>query len=211
MVDKPPGLLPVPLPEGRAKNLEELVSKHVSRQGNTIFTVHRIDRFTSGLMVFAKKRRTYLYLKDLFRSHIPKRTYLAVVRGIPKEESGELIHHMKRVNRGFRNVVVPKHQSGATEATLHYRVKEQLGENCLLEISLGTGLKNQIRVQLAEIGHPVVGDRHYAPEEASEPLINRQALHAWKLAFPHPSTKQEVSFTAKIPGDMRGLMDAMRS
>lgn len=210
VVDKPPGLLAVPIPGSNVKNLETLVAEFVARQGNTISTVHRIDRFTSGLMVFAKKERTYRYLRNLFQSQEVKRTYLAVVRGRPEPAEGALVHHMKRVRDGFRNIVVPSGDPEATKARLWYRTKKHLNDTTLLEVELDTGLKNQIRVQFAEIGHPIVGDRHYAPEEEQEPLINRQALHAWKLEFPHPSTKQIVTFKAKKPRDFRGLLKALR-
>jgi len=206
IVDKPPGLLAVPIPNSAVKNLQSLVNQFVGKQGGSIWTAHRIDRFTSGLMVFAKKERTYHYLKDLFRSHQVKRTYLALVRGIPSPRQGELLHHLKRIKEGFRNIVVSKDDPSGTRAHLWYSVKEELHDASLVEVELDTGLKNQIRVQFAEAGHPVIGDQHYVEKEASEPLINRQALHAWKLSFPHPSTKKSMTFEAKLPGDMKGLM-----
>ena len=211
VVDKPPGLLAVPIPGSSVKNLETLVANFVARQGNTISTVHRIDRFTSGLMVFAKKERTYQYLRNLFQSQQVQRIYLAVVRDRPEPVEGELVHHMKRIKDGFRNIVVPPGDSEGTRARLQYRTRKHLDGATLLEIELDTGLKNQIRVQFAEIGHPIVGDRHYAPKEEQEPLINRQALHAWKLKFPHPSTKQMMNFEAKKPPDFRGLLKALNT
>ena len=208
IVDKPPGLLAVPIPNATVKNLQRLVGQFVDKQGGSIWTVHRIDRFTSGLMVFAKKERTYHYLRDLFRSHDVKRSYLAVVRGVPSPKEGELLHHLKRIKKGFRNIVVSPNDPAGTRAHLWYTVREELHDASLVEIELDTGLKNQIRVQFAEEGHPVIGDQHYVAGEAAEPLINRQALHAWKLSFPHPSTKQTVTFEAKLPGDIKGLIQS---
>jgi len=210
IVDKPPGLLAVPIPGSDVKNLETLVAEYIGKQGGRIQTVHRIDRFTSGLMVFAKKEQSYNYILDLFNKGKVSRTYAAIVRDIPEPKNGELVHYMKRIKQGFRNVVVPKSDPNGTKARLTYRVKEELKGAALVEVELDTGLKNQIRVQFAEAGYPIVGDQHYVPKEAKEPLINRQALHAWKLAFPHPSTKQPLKVSAKYPGDFKGLLKAMR-
>lgn len=210
VVDKPAGLLAVPIPDSNAKNLFDLVADHLARHGVRVGVVHRIDRYTSGLMVFAKNKRAYDDLVEKFRNQEPKRTYLAIVRGVIKEEEGILEHHLKLIKDGFRNVVVDADEEGATPARLTYKVKERFKENTLVEVQLDTGLKNQIRVQFEHIGHQLVGDQHYAPEEEDEPLINRQALHAYQLAFEHPRTGRMVSYEAKIPADMMRLIDRFR-
>lgn len=210
VVDKPAGLLAVPIPGSKAKNLSDLVARHLGKHGVKVWTVHRIDRYTSGLMVFAKRHKTYKQLVDQFMDHAPERTYLALVRGELQEDEGELVHYLKLIKDGFKNVVVNKSQKDATFARLTYKVKERFNGATLVEIRLDTGLKNQIRVQFNEIGHPLVGDQHYAPEEKREKLINRQALHAYKLKFYHPAKHSEVSFKAKIPADMRRLIKRYR-
>lgn len=210
VVDKPAGLLAVPIPDSNVKNLFDLVADHLGKHGVRVGTVHRIDRYTSGLMVFAKNKRAYDDLYQKFRNHEPKRTYLAVVRGIIEEDEGRLEHHLKLIKKGFRNVVVNPGEEGATPARLSYEVKERFRSTTLVEIELDTGLKNQIRVQFEQIGHQLVGDRHYAPEEKKEQLINRQALHAYRLAFQHPGKNRLVEFEAKIPPDMMKLLDHYR-
>lgn len=210
VVDKPAGLLSVPIPNSNAKNLYDLVADHLGKHGVRVGNVHRIDRYTSGLMVFAKNKRAYEDLYQKFRNHKPKRTYLAIVRGIVKQDEGTLEHHLKLIKEGFRNIVVDPGEEGATPARLSYRVKERFLENTLVEVQLDTGLKNQIRVQFEHVGHQLVGDQHYAPEEEEESLINRQALHAYQLAFEHPRKGRMVQFEAKIPGDMLRLIDRYR-
>lgn len=210
VVDKPAGLLSVPIPDSKAKNLFDLVAEHLGRHGVRVGSVHRIDRYTSGLMVFAKNKRAYDHLLEQFKNHTPRRRYLALVRGYVEPEEGELSHHMKLISEGFRNVVVDPGEEDATPARLSYKVRERLHKTTLVEVDLDTGLKNQIRVQFNEIGHQLVGDQHYAPEEEDEPLINRQALHAWRLSFLHPRSGSEVEYEAKIPPDMMRLIDHFR-
>src|SRR5690625_1818182 len=192
VVDKPAGLLAVPIPGSNVKNLSDLVADHLGKHGVRVGTVHRIDRYTSGLMVFAKNKRAYDDLHQKFRDHEPGRTYLAVVRGVLDENTGVLEHHLKLVKKGFRNIVVDPREKEATPARLSYKVKERFPSTTLVEIQLDTGLKNQIRVQFKQIGHQLVGDRHYAPEEKKEQLINRQALHASQLQFLHPRNNRSV-------------------
>lgn len=210
VVDKPAGLLAVPIPDSNVKNLYDLVADHLAKHGVRVGYVHRIDRYTSGLMVFVKNKRAYEDLYQKFRNHEPKRTYLAMVRGIVEQDEGTLEHHLKLIKKGFRNIVVDKREQGATPARLSYRVKERFLENTLVEVQLDTGLKNQIRVQFEHIGHQLVGDRHYAPEEKQETLINRQALHAHRLEFKHPRNNRTVKYEAKIPADMLRLIDHYR-
>lgn len=210
VVDKPAGLLSVPIPDSKAKNLFGLVAEHLGKHGVRVGSVHRIDRYTSGLMVFSKNKRAHYNLLKQFKDHAAERYYLALVRGIPEKEEGELIHYLKLIKEGFRNIVVDENEEGATYARLTYKLKERFLKNSLIEARLDTGLKNQIRVQFEAIGHQLVGDQHYAPEEKDEPLINRQALHAWRLAFEHPRTSRPVSFEAKPPPDMLRLIDHFR-
>lgn len=210
VVDKPAGLLSVPIPDSDATNLYDLVADHLGKHGVRVGYVHRIDRYTSGLMVFVKNKRAYDDLSRKFRNHEPKRTYLAMVRGVVEQDSGTLEHHLKLIKRGFRNIVVDPGEQDATPARLSYKVKERFPENTLVEVQLDTGLKNQIRVQFEDIGHQLVGDRHYAPEEKKETLINRQALHAYRLEFEHPRKNRMVNFEAKIPADMLRLIDHYR-
>lgn len=205
-LDKPSGILTVPVPGMRSANLLNALDDYLERQKKRAHTVHRIDRYTTGVVLFAKTNKARDGLLKQFRNHQPARIYLALVRGTPDPPEGELIHFMKRVKEGFRNVIVSKEDPEGTKARLLYRVVESYPTTSLLEIALDTGLKNQIRVQLAEFGHPSVGDRHYVMEEQKEKLINRQALHASRLEFYHPETGKIIGLTAPLPKDLNRLI-----
>lgn len=207
---KPSGLLSVPIPNMQSANLLDALNMELSIHNEKVITVHRIDRYTSGLVVFAKNSDAHRELVKQFLSHTPIRTYLTLVRGVVKEDSGELLHYLKKIQQGFRNVVVKEGDPDGTLARMTFKVLERHSETTLLQVNLDTGLKNQIRVQLAEFGHPLVGDRHYASDEINETLIDRQALHSWKLTLNHPRNGKPVHFEADVPTDMRRVIDAYR-
>lgn len=210
VVAKPSGLLSVPIPNMESANLLEALNMELSINNEKAITVHRIDRYTSGLVVFAKNSDAHKDLVRQFLSHTPIRTYLCLVRNVVEPDEGELLHYLKKVQRGFRNVVVKEGDPDGTLARMTFSVLERHRVTTLLQVNLDTGLKNQIRVQLAEIGHPLVGDRHYSQGEIEEELIDRQALHSWKLTLIHPRTGKEMHFEADIPSDMRRLIEAYR-
>lgn len=207
VADKNAGILTVPIPGKHSRNLKDILDRYLVSQKREALPVHRIDRYTSGLVVFAKSRAAWQHLVHQFRGRTPERTYLALVRGGMGTETGTLRHRLELTTDGFRQRVVPQ---GGTEAVTHYRVLEHLRGASLLEVRLETGLKNQIRVQFRAAGHPLVGDRHYAAEEAREAKLHRQALHAWKLAFLHPATGRRVSFEAPLARDMADLVARLR-
>jgi 23S rRNA pseudouridine1911/1915/1917 synthase len=192
------------------ENARDLLARHLAPRRQKVFTVHRIDRFTSGLMVFAKHRKVHAHLVKQFLAHTPLRRYLALVRGQPDPPEGELRHYLKLTTHGFRQVVVRDEKAGGRFAVSRYRVLEAVGGISLVEVELVTGLKNQIRVQLAEAGTPVVGDRHYVEEERHTPGIDRQALHATRLGFIHPATGKHVEFTSELPPDLARLLESFR-
>lgn len=211
IVNKPAGLLSVPIPSGRATNLLHLLQKKYADQpAVTIANVHRIDRFTSGLVAFSKKRDIHESLVNQFRQHQPEREYLAVIRGVPEQNKGTLSHHLKRIREGFRNIVVSKEEVGAAPARLSFMVEERFLATTLVRVELQTGLKNQIRVQFKAIGHQLVGDQHYVEQEQEEPLISRQALHAERLALVHPRKQKAVEVRAPMPADMLKLIEHYR-
>jgi 23S rRNA pseudouridine1911/1915/1917 synthase len=203
VANKAPGILTVPIPGKSSKNLKELLDDYLVRQKRVALPVHRIDRHTSGLVVFAKNKLARELLVEQFKARTPERTYLTMVRGQPEEDEGTLRHYLKLIRDGFRQVVV---KSGGTPAITHYKVLERLGDVTLLEVKLESGLKNQIRVQFQAAGHTLVGDQHYDPAEHGERHLNRQALHAWKLAFIHPRTKRLVHFESELAPDMAKLL-----
>lgn len=208
VADKDPGVLTVPIPEKHSPNLKDLLDDHLASQKREALPVHRIDRHTSGLVVFAKNRKAWKTLVAQFRARSPERVYLALVRGAVAQEAGTLRHRLELTTGGFRQRVV---REGGTEAVTHYRVVERLRGATLLEVRLESGLKNQIRVQFRAAGHPLVGDRHYEPEEAAEVDLGRQALHAWRLTFEHPETGKALTFEAAAAPDLQRLLQKLRS
>ncbi len=208
VADKAAGILTVPIPEKHSRNLKLLLDEYLRSQKREALPVHRIDRYTSGLVVFAKTRRAREALVAQFRARSPERVYWAFVRGDIGSDAGTLRNRLELTTDGFRQRIVSR---GGTEAVSHFQVLERFGEVTLVEVRLETGLKNQIRVQLRAFGHPLVGDRHYAAEEAAEKFLNRQALHAKSLAFVHPGTSKRVAFEAPLAGDMERLLARLRS
>jgi 23S rRNA pseudouridine1911/1915/1917 synthase len=211
VVDKPAGMLSVPIPDSSVLNMLDLVKEYFSDSSYVdANTAHRIDRYTSGLMVFSKTKKAYGHLFEQFKNHLPERYYLAIVRGQVEPATGELNHYLKLISEGFRNIVVDSDDVDAAPARLTYTVLERFLNTCLVEVKLDTGLKNQIRVQFEAENHQLVGDRHYAPEEKEEHLISRQALHARQISVKHPSTDNYITFTADLPADMLRLLDHYR-
>lgn len=210
VIDKPSGLLSVPISGSSAPNAQKMLAEEMGKEGGSVLPVHRIDRYTSGLMVFALSKTSRKELVRQFLSHTPLRLYLAVVRGSPPTEEGELRHFLKKVSWGFRQVVVRSENQGGTLAITRFRVLEFLKGAALVEARLVTGLKNQIRVQFAQAGMPIWGDRHYVLEEKGAAIMDRQALHAFRLGFQHPRTGAYLEFQADPPEDFQKLLRFLR-
>lgn len=204
-VNKPPGLAAVPVKSSDAPSAFSMLLERPGRQRT--FVVHRIDRFTSGIMLFAKTGSDRDALVRQFLNHTPVRQYLAVVRGHLAASYGTLVHQLRR--RGMMQTVARAHDPEAARAELTYSVERRLRAASLVRIALVTGLQNQIRVQFSAIGHPVIGDRKYHPEEASERRIARVALHAAHLEFAHPRSGERVSIDCEPPPDFRSLLRAL--
>jgi 23S rRNA pseudouridine1911/1915/1917 synthase len=166
--------------------------------------VHRIDRFASGALLFAKTDPDRHALVRQFLAHTPARRYLAVVRGRLKVESGTLVHYFRR--EGMLQKLRTAKDPRAARAELRYSVERRFADASLVRVELVTGLQNQIRAQFSAMGHPVIGDRKYHPEEASEQLIARVALHAANLEFVHPRSGEKVSVECKPPADFQHLI-----
>jgi 23S rRNA pseudouridine1911/1915/1917 synthase len=167
--------------------------------------VHRLDRDTSGLLVVARSEEAHARLKRLVQRRELERTYLALVRGRPRSRAGRIEAPIGRDRRD------PTRQSldsdRPRDAVTHFEVEEQLGEYALLRVRLETGRTHQIRVHLAAIGLPVVGDYVYG---VPEPVLGRQFLHAARLAFKHPFTGERVEVEAPLPPDLAGYLEALR-
>src|SRR3989338_343247 len=215
VVEKPPGLLSVPEIGEKAESLLDHVRGYLKRKyreskGVYVAPLHRLDSETSGVMVFACST-VGKQLEDLFREHRIVRRYVAVVAGPVEEEAGTIHRPLEKGHfSGGRKSRVSKQ---GEKAVTMFRVRERYSNAKLLDVELQTGRTHQIRVHLASIGHPVLGDKIYgatlhALENRRQPA--RQALHASLLGFRHPGTKKKVEFRSPLPKDMKKLIDQLR-
>ena len=160
-----------------------------------IFIVHRLDRDTSGLIIFAKDEQTQARLQDGWNENILERKYVAVVEGTPQEKSGTCTSWLNENPKSLKMTSSPV-DNGGKKAVTHYNTISSAGGYSLVEFELETGRKNQIRIHASEMGCPVAGDKKYGAR--SNPL-GRLALHAQSIAFRHPWTRKMMRFDTGIP------------
>jgi 23S rRNA pseudouridine1911/1915/1917 synthase len=197
VIDKPPGLLTIATEQQRERTAYRLLRDWMETRGGRVFVVHRLDQETSGLLVFAKSFTAKRKLQAQFEARAPERVYIARVEGLVAQDEGTLSGRLTQ-DRSLRVKPVSAGRQGK-EAITQYRVLDRGRDTTLLELSLVTGRRGQIRAQLAAFGHPVVGDRAYGSRR--DPL-RRLALHATRLAFVHPSGRRVV-FDSPAPASWR--------
>lgn len=213
VVNKPAGLLSVPLDQrAGATSVYQRIADRLRSHGKKPLVVHRIDRDTSGLVIFARTGRVQAALKDQFRRREPERVYWAIVYGHPDPPSGTWRDHLVWDRSAL--VQRPSHarDSRSAEAVSHYRVLETFDQASLIEVRLHTGKQNQIRVQADMRGHALVGEKRYVSDDEERRAIAfpRQALHAHRLGFDHPVDGRPLSLEAPLPDDMRTLLTRLR-
>ena len=204
VLNKPAGLLAVPIKGSDVPSALSLLIAELKPRRQRALVVHRIDRFASGILLFAKTDRDRDTLIRQFLAHTPVRKYLAVVRGRLKEESGTLVHYFRR--EGMYQQLRTARDPEAARAELRYSVERAFADATLVRVELVTGLQNQIRAQFSAIGHPLIGDRKYHRKEAEEQLIDRVALHAAYLEFVHPRTGETIMIECAPPADFQKLI-----
>jgi len=204
VLDKPSGLLAVPIKGSNTPSAWSLLAERLEAKKQKALIVHRIDRFSSGALLFAKTASDRAALVRQFLDHTPERHYLAAVRGRIETKAGTLVQYFRK--EGMYQVLRSARDPSAARAELRYTVEQLFADASLVRVELETGLQNQIRVQFAALGHPVIGDRKYNRAEASEELIDRVALHAAHLKFVHPRSGKSVSVECKLPPDFLHLM-----
>lgn len=170
--------------------------------------VHRLDKDTSGVMIVAKNDVAHTSLSEQIQSKSAKRTYLVVVRGNVKQDSGRIETLIGRDIKDRKKMAVVS--KNGREAVTEYEVLERFGRFTILQCRLLTGRTHQIRVHLEYLGYPVVGDPKYSPQKTPF-AINGQALHSYELTFKHPRTGEEMFFTAPIPEDMNKIITRLRN
>ena len=201
VVIKANGLLTVATEREPENTAQEMLNEYLRQKGGgRIHVVHRLDRETSGVMVFAKNFRAREALKDKFAAHDMDRVYVAIIEGTMKPPAGTIQSNLlERQNLKMESV---KKHPDAKLAITHYKTIQVAGRYSMLEVTLETGRKNQIRAHLSEAGHPVVGDQFYG--STVNPL-KRLGLHARLLGFVHPTTGKRMTFQAPLPQAFRKM------
>lgn len=202
-INKPAGLLSIATDKETELTAYHILMDYEREKNikNRVYIVHRLDRDTSGVLIIAKNEKMKLLLQDNWGDIVKERGYVAVVEGKLKEKSGTLKSWLKETKT---HLIYSSNKPGdGLEAITNYQVLSE-GENySLISVDLETGRKNQIRVQLQDIGHSIAGDKKYSAE--TNPL-KRLCLHANKLAFVHPTTKELMTFETPVPKEFNRLM-----
>jgi len=187
------------------KPLSDVVKEYVKDKYNKpglvfIGTVHRLDRPTSGIVIFARTSKALERLNKMLRDKTIKKTYWALVKNAPKTTADTLTNFLKKDTKKNKSFVYKKEIDGSKNAILHYNVIKKLENYFLVEIDLETGRHHQIRTQLAHIGSAIKGDLKYGfPRSNKDGSIS---LHARKIKFIHPVSKEEIAITAPTPKDI---------
>jgi len=221
VVNKPPQFLSIP---DRYRPTIPNVLHFLKEKYGEAYTTHRIDKETSGVMVFAKTKEAHKSLNQQFQDRTTHKIYWAIVEGIPFEDEGEIDKPIgKHPSKGGLMVISPK---GKPSTTL-YKVVQKYKNCCLVEANILTGRTHQVRVHLKSLGHPIIVDSFYGRKEAfylsefkkgkmhlqkyeeERPLMSRTCLHARRLEFDHPDTGARMSFEAEVPKDFKAVMNQL--
>jgi 23S rRNA pseudouridine1911/1915/1917 synthase len=196
IIDKQAGLLSVATEEEKELTAYRQLTEHVRRTNakSRIFVVHRLDRDTSGVMMFAKSETVQQKLQTEWREAVSERVYIAVVEGKVRKSEGTIKTWLKESKT--MKMYSSRIPNDGQEATTHYKILKTSANYSMLEVRLETGRKNQIRVHMQDIGHPIMGDKKYG---AARNTLGRLGLHASILAFKHPTTDKDMHFESKIP------------
>ena len=201
VVDKAAGLLSMGSEGEKERTAHRFLNDHLKALTNSpaqqAFIVHRLDRETSGLMMFARTRAVQAALQQNWKSVTKK--YLAIVEGVPTKAEGTLRDNLEE----SKSLRMHRVERGGELAITHYRVVRKGRHNSLIELTLETGRKNQIRVQMAGLGHPIVGDRKYG---ATTDPARRLALHSCELKFRHPVSGISMNFNSPLPARLKEVL-----
>lgn len=203
VINKPAGLLSMASDAEKIYTAYHQLTDYVRETNpeNKIFIVHRLDRDTSGVMLFAKNEEVKHLLQDAWKEMVVDRAYVAAVEGKVEKEEGGITSWLKETKT--RLMYSSSMPEDGLQATTHYKVLQATSKYSLLEIRLETGRKNQIRVHMKDIGHSIVGDKKYG---ASSNPLGRLGLHAHILAFKHPVTGELMRFETEVPKEFSRLL-----
>lgn len=207
VVNKPGGIASHPCPSNREETLANGIMYYWDRKGeyHNYHIVNRLDKDTSGICVIAKNRFAHGVLSQQMKNNMFKKTYSAIVRGVPFPEDGTIEMPIKRAKG---SVIKREASLDGKYAKTIYKLTQTSNNKQFshVEINLETGRTHQIRVHFLYIGHPLVGDWLYGDGDNERHLINRHALHARKIEFFHPATKEKLMFITDIPDEMKKLL-----
>lgn len=197
VINKEAGLLSIATEKEKRQTALRQLMEYVRKEDpeNRVFVVHRLDKDTSGVMMFARSEGVKRKLQDNWKEMVKERTYVALVEGQLSQEKGYISSWLKE-SKTHVMYSSPTKNDGM-HAITHYRVIQSNADYSLVELQLETGRKNQIRVHMQDLGHPVVGDKKYGSRQNA---IGRLGLHAKVLSFDHPKTGQLMLFKADVPG-----------
>lgn len=197
VVDKPSGMLVIPTPKGETNTLTDLLNKELDERGIEVnaYPCHRLDRETSGIIIYAKGKSAQQRMMDEFKKRAVKKTYVAFIQGTVKK-SFDIV----------KTPIYNRNKHKKESAVTKYRVIERRKNFTVLEAEPVTGRTNQIRIHFADMGHPILGESVYSFRKDYALRFRRVALHAGKIEFTHPVTKNRLSFAAELPADMRSFI-----
>lgn len=201
VVDKPSGTLVIPTPKKEKETLTALLNKELDLRGVEVnaYPCHRLDREASGIIIYAKGKRIQQLMMQQFKERSVKKLYIAFVHGAVRKETDTVRGRIYNRNKRRDDLAVTK-----------YRVVNRGNDFSVLEVEPVTGRTNQIRIQLKELGHPLVGESVYVFRKDFELRFKRTALHAAHIEFKHPVAGKALSFTSPLPGDMRNFLQRER-
>lgn len=193
VVNKPSGMLVIPTPKGETNTLTGLLNKELESRGvqANAYPCHRIDRETSGLIIYAKFKSIQEKMMEQFKRHFVKKTYIAFVHGIVRKNSDTLKGNVYNQKKRKTELMITR-----------FRVIERRRDFTIVEVEPVTGRTNQIRIHFKELGHPLVGESVYAFRKDFKLRFKRAALHAKAIEFNHPATGKRMSFNLPLPDDM---------
>ena len=203
VVNKPSGLLTIATPKEKEKTLYHIVRDYVIQKDKSkkIFIVHRLDKDTSGIVIFAKDEKTKNKLQENWNEYVKLREYVGIVYGNIEKKEGKIIQKLKETKT---NLVYVSHNNEGKESITNYKVLKENNNYSMLKIEIETGRKNQIRVALSSINHPIVGDKKYGDKKDKN---SRLYLHANRLKIFYPELKKDILFETSTPTEFKKIMN----
>jgi len=191
VLNKPAGLLVIPTPKKESRTLTSILNDDAAKNNKPyrLHPCHRLDRDTSGLIIYAKGRAAEKKMTELFKNRKVKKTYLALIQGCPVKNAGRITHSIE-----------------GKSAITNYRVTEKRNDFSILEVEPLTGRTNQIRIHLKQLGYPVLGEERYAFRRDFKIKAKRLCLHAQRLEFKHPLSGKLLSLDAELPQDLKEFL-----